>query len=169
MALYCDVNALQKFAEIAFLSKNGCYLAKALSFRKFHADSIEEKQASFQAVSLQERKEHPEIVQSSIAQYRSPSPTQLQQNDGEVAANDGESSVISSVISSVKFGNITINETQKKMLGLMEENKQISAAGMAEALNLSVRAIEKNIRELREVGILVRHGSARGGYWEVIR
>ena len=101
--------------------------------------------------------------------YRSPSPTQLQQNDGEVAANDGESSVISSVISSVKFGNITINETQKKMLGLMEENKQISAAGMAEALNLSVRAIEKNIRELREVGILVRHGSARGGYWEVIR
>ena len=55
------------------------------------------------------------------------------------------------------------------MLGLMEENKQISAAGMAEALNLSVRAIEKNIRELREVGILVRHGSARGGYWEVIR
>ena len=68
MVLYCDVNALQKFAEIAFLSKNGCYLAKALSFRKFHADSIEEKQASFQAVSLQERKEHPEIVQSSIAQ-----------------------------------------------------------------------------------------------------
>ena len=62
MALYCDVNALQKFAEIAFLSKIGCYLANALSFRKFHADSIEEKQASFQAVSLQERKEHPEIV-----------------------------------------------------------------------------------------------------------
>ena len=39
-----------------------------LSFRKFHADSIEEKQDSLQAVSLQEREEHPGIVQSSIAQ-----------------------------------------------------------------------------------------------------
>ena len=46
-------------------------------------------------------------------------------------------------------------------------NNRISAKQIAEEISLSVRAVEKNIKELREKGILVRHGSARGGYWEV--
>ncbi len=30
------------------------------------------------------------------------------------------------------------------------------------------RSIEKNIKKLKELGILVRHGSPKNGYWEVI-
>lgn len=71
--------------------------------------------------------------------------------------------------SSVKFGDISINMTQKRILQLIEENNQISAAVIAEKMSLSVRAIEKNMKELRIKGMLVRHGSARGGYWEVAR
>lgn len=52
---------------------------------------------------------------------------------------------------------------------MIEENNQISAAVIAEKMSLSVRAIEKNMKELRIKGMLVRHGSARGGYWEVVR
>ena len=29
------------------------------------------------------------------------------------------------------------------------------------------RSVEKNIRKLKEYGILVRHGSPRNGYWEI--
>ncbi len=71
--------------------------------------------------------------------------------------------------SSVKFGDISINMTQKRILQMIEENNQISAAVIAEKMSLSVRAIEKNMKELRTKGMLVRHGSARGGYWEVVR
>ena len=68
---------------------------------------------------------------------------------------------------SVKFGDITVNETQKRILSPIEENNQISATNIARKLSLSIRAIEKNIKELREAGILVRYGAVRGGYWEV--
>ena len=30
------------------------------------------------------------------------------------------------------------------------------------------RSIEKNIKKLKELGILIRHGSPKNGYWEVI-
>lgn len=70
---------------------------------------------------------------------------------------------------SVKFGENSVNETKKKLLELIEKKHSISASAMAGQLSLSVRTIEKNIRELREAGLLVRHGAARGGYWEVVK
>ena len=71
--------------------------------------------------------------------------------------------------SSVKFGDASINMTPKRILQMIEENNQISAAVIAEKMSLSVRAIEKSMKELRIKGMLVRYGSARGGYWEVVR
>ena len=50
---------------------------------------------------------------------------------------------------------------------MIEKDNRISAAKIAEELKMSVRAIEKNIKELRTMGILIRHGVARGGYWEI--
>lgn len=79
---------------------------------------------------------------------------------GENSAKFGESSV--------KIDNVVANDTQRKILILINENNQISAADIAKHLSLSVRAIEKNIKELREKGILKRNGAARGGYWEII-
>ena len=43
----------------------------------------------------------------------------------------------------------------------------ISASSIAETMGVTTRAIEKNIKKLRESGILIRHGAARGGYWEI--
>ena len=50
---------------------------------------------------------------------------------------------------------------------MIMQNNRISAKQIAEEISVSVRAVEKNIKELREKGILKRHGSARGGYWEI--
>ena len=38
---------------------------------------------------------------------------------------------------------------------------------MAEQIQITQRNIEKNIKALREAQIIKRHGSPRGGYWEV--
>lgn len=94
------------------------------------------------------------------------------QKNRDILMQVGKDSAGSSVKfgeSSAKFGDILINSTKKKILQMIEANNQISAAVIAEKMSMSVRAIEKNMKELRTIGLLVHHGSARGGYWEVIK
>lgn len=45
---------------------------------------------------------------------------------------------------------------------MIEANPHISAREMAESLQISERAIEKNLRSLREQGIIRRIGPAKG-------
>ena len=70
-----------------------------------------------------------------------------------------QSSVISSVISSVK--------TEKLILKYFKENPKITIKELAKLLNLTTRAIEKQIATLKKENRLIRIGSARKGYWEV--
>ena len=91
--------------------------------------------------------------------FRKISPKREQADAGEGSVKFGESSV--------KFGEKELNDTQSKIVLMIKQNRGISASVMADKLSLSVRAIEKNIRELRDLGILIRHGAARGGYWEI--
>ena len=85
---------------------------------------------------------------------------------GESSVKYGENSAKSDV-DSVMFIDGIINETQLNIVKMIEKDNRISAAKIAEELKMSVRAIEKNIKELRTMGILIRHGAARGGYWEI--
>ena len=61
-----------------------------------------------------------------------------------------------------------LTDTQKKIVNLLLANKQLSAAKIAEQLDLGSRSIEKNIKKLKEYGILKRHGSPKSGYWEIV-
>ena len=112
--------------------------------------------------------EMPETFRVNL--YRMTSPMENKQNIGETSAvdryKDGDSSVKFGE-NSVKFGDGVRGNTKTKIIQMMEKDNTVSAARIAESLKMSVRAIEKNIRELREEGYLIRHGSARDGYWEV--
>jgi DNA-binding transcriptional ArsR family regulator len=44
----------------------------------------------------------------------------------------------------------------------------LSARRLAERLQLSQRAVEKHLAALQQKGRLLRHGSPRGGYWQVL-
>ncbi|MBQ7501161.1 putative DNA binding domain-containing protein [bacterium] len=63
---------------------------------------------------------------------------------------------------------LPVNETRGRILKIIGDDNNISAAKIAEVLSLSVRSVEKHLRELREAGLLLRHGPARGGYWEIV-
>lgn len=69
---------------------------------------------------------------------------------------------------SEKFKNPELNETQGKILKLLWKNNQLSAAKLAEKIGVASRNIESNIKKLKEDGFLIRHGSPKSGYWEVI-
>lgn len=75
-------------------------------------------------------------------------------NDGGNVGNDGEKTV--------HEGNI-----EYVILQFIADNNKISAAEIAKNISVTQRTVERHIKELREEGKLIRHGAARGGYWEI--
>ena len=74
-----------------------------------------------------------------------------------------ESSVKSSVESSVKK-----LSSAEKIMAYLRTTPTASAQELSKVVNLTVRAVEKNLRALRESNRLRRVGPAKGGHWEVI-
>ena len=75
---------------------------------------------------------------------------------------------------SLKLGNELGNElgnklgkTKKIILTEMKKNPEITGLKLSEILNISLTAVEKNIRQLREAGYVERIGGTRG-YWKVV-
>ena len=54
-----------------------------------------------------------------------------------------------------------------KIIEMMENNSFVTAEQILSELNISLRAVEKQIRNLREKGQIVRVGADNGGHWEV--
>ncbi len=59
-------------------------------------------------------------------------------------------------------------KTEEKILELIANNPKITTQEMAEALNLTKRAILKQISRLKELKQIERVGSGRSGYWKTI-
>ena len=76
------------------------------------------------------------------------------ENVGDVGENVGEKI-------------IDEGDLKAKIINLINDNNKASASEIAQKLLIAQRTVERHIKELRESGRLIRHGSARGGYWEV--
>jgi fido (protein-threonine AMPylation protein)/biotin operon repressor len=64
-------------------------------------------------------------------------------------------------------GSGKIEKSSEKIKGLIKHNTQITIKELAERLQVSTRAIEKNIAKLKSDGILQRIGADKGGYWKI--
>jgi fido (protein-threonine AMPylation protein) len=65
---------------------------------------------------------------------------------------------------SVKFG-VKFSVNQEKILAFIEENPAITLAKIAENLQISERAVLKNIQKLKSLDILFREGADKNGLW----
>jgi Fic family protein len=54
------------------------------------------------------------------------------------------------------------------MIEKLKKQPALTAQELAAMLNRSPRTIERHIKELRERGMLVRAGSDKSGYWQII-
>lgn len=59
-----------------------------------------------------------------------------------------------------------LGNTKELILAEMKTTPKISGAQLAELLDISTTAVEKNIKQLREDGLVKRVGGTRG-HWEV--
>lgn len=63
----------------------------------------------------------------------------------------------------------TQKKTSDKILELIKTDSKITAPQIAVVLGISTRGVEKNLRLLRENGVIKRIGSPTfGGYWEIV-
>ena len=63
---------------------------------------------------------------------------------------------------------LNLSENQRNIIHLIQQNPEITQQAIADKLKLSRRAIQNNINELQQSGILTRSGSKRVGKWIVI-
>jgi ATP-dependent DNA helicase RecG len=86
-------------------------------------------------------------------------------NDKTGGVGKGESSDIGSE----KSSDIGSDKSSDKILAILKEQPAISAKTLGEKLNISSRAVEKQLSKLKEHGFIKRIGSKKGGHWEIMK
>jgi Fic family protein len=76
--------------------------------------------------------------------------------------------ILKSIISSVKSSVKSSVNTEDKILDYLNQNPKATIKELANVLDLTTRAIEKQIANLKKANKLSRVGSARKGYWQVL-
>ena len=64
----------------------------------------------------------------------------------------------------VRFGKeFGIND--KQLLLTLDENPSLTASDISERMGVSTRAIEKQIKKFKDLGVIHRRGSRKNGLW----
>ena len=89
-------------------------------------------------------------------------------NDGGETSEEHRKSIGRASEEHRKNSTIEMSLTQKKILELLASKPNMTAAELSIQIGIARRNIEANIKVLKELGLLVRHGSTKFGYWEVL-
>lgn len=76
-----------------------------------------------------------------------------------------------SEISEKKFGDNEkgSEKTSEIILSMLKENPKLSAKKLSEKIGITSRAVEKQLANLVQKGIIKRIGSPKGGHWEILK
>jgi ATP-dependent DNA helicase RecG len=90
--------------------------------------------------------------------------------------NDFSVNEISAVFSNNKSGarlgrklGDELGDQEREIMRLIFDNNRISTTMIAETINLSATSVGNIIRKLKDKGMLERMGTARNGYWQIVR
>lgn len=61
-----------------------------------------------------------------------------------------------------------ITDNQIKILDCIKNNPFISAKKIADQITISSRKVQENLKKLKDLGLIERIGSAKGGHWKII-
>ena len=96
-----------------------------------------------------------EIFKTLKARQGEPSP----QTEDEFGTKFGEEF-------GIKFG-IKFGINEKRLLLMLHDNPSLTATDMADRLGISQRAVEKQMKKLKDMGVISRQGSRKNGIWVI--
>jgi ATP-dependent DNA helicase RecG len=107
---------------------------------------------------------------NSCKEYGLPEPTIIEKNGGiEVTMLStpriGSEGLVKGLVKELVK---ELSENQIKLLELIESRPKVTKEDMAKYIGISTTAIDKNIKTLREKGILERVGGRKEGYWKIL-
>jgi predicted HTH transcriptional regulator len=70
--------------------------------------------------------------------------------------------------SPLKLVNVPVNVTQKKILNILNKDKEITATKLADLLKITEKTVKRTVKILKEKGMIERIGADKNGYWIVI-
>lgn len=62
---------------------------------------------------------------------------------------------------------ININDSQKKIIETMRDNPNVKTVRLMAITGLSESGINRNLKKLKELGLIERIGFLKNGYWSV--
>ena len=62
----------------------------------------------------------------------------------------------------------SMQKSMQKILELIAGSQEITLAEMANHLGMTRNGVDKNIRKLKDLGIIRRVGADKGGFWEIV-
>ncbi len=63
---------------------------------------------------------------------------------------------------------ISLSKKQILILKSIQRDRNLTQEQLSEIIGITLRNIQNNMKKLKEMGVLKRIGSKKGGYWEVI-
>lgn len=77
--------------------------------------------------------------------------------------------MVENVIVDKVTGKVTgkVTDNQALIIQFISENNKITTQMLSEKVKISQRKIKENIAKLKEIGLIERIGSAKGGFWKV--
>ena len=67
-----------------------------------------------------------------------------------------------------EFG-VKFSDNEKQLLLSLNSNPSMTAKDLADLIGITKRAVEKQLKKLRELNVLTRKGSAKSGLWVINR
>ncbi len=67
----------------------------------------------------------------------------------------------------IKSENNKLSEIQRSIVSLMSDSPTITQAILANLLDVNIRTIQRNIKELMDLGIIERIGATKKGEWKI--
>ena len=109
---------------------------------------------------------HPDCESNPLAVGTVKTPADSERSSG-TQINSSETSIFSS--ETKEESSERKKKSSERILDFIRKKPTISAAEIAMEIDMSARGVEKQIRKLREMGIIKRIGADFGGYWEIIK
>ena len=100
-------------------------------------------------------------VNSTLEKY----PVNEESSDGKYPVNENSTLEKYPVKRNV---NKPVGRTAQRIIDMVISNPMITREKMANELGISLDGVKKQIKNLRDRGILIHEGSDKAGYWRII-
>jgi len=147
------------FRNIGLADRLGSGVRNLFGYSKYYSGKdpvMQEKDVFTTVIPLKEVADTAKVSNSSTEAFSIDNGTSTE--DGSVGENVGENV-------GEKHKNVG-EKIREEILSAIKADSKISAVTLAKKTNVTSRTVERYLQVLREEGIIIRHGAARGGYWE---